>query len=155
MVAPLFSLATAASGEHVLTLSVTPDNLGPVTVRAHVSAEGVRVELFAPNDLGRDALRAILPELRRDLAGTGMNANLQLSSNNQPGSTGSGAQTGSGRADGGMSGDGLAGDTDGAGARRDGTANASDASTSSATGEPKNIRTAQPGRHSNSIDVMA
>jgi flagellar hook-length control protein FliK len=81
---PLFTLATAAPGEHVLTVNVVPDNLGPVTVRAHVSADQVRVELFAPNDAGRDALRAILPDLRRDLAGTGMNANLDLSSQNQP-----------------------------------------------------------------------
>lgn len=81
---PLFSLANAGRGEHVLTINITPDNLGPVTVRAHVTGEGVRVELFAPTDLGRDALRAIMPDLRRDLAGTGMNASLDLSSQNQP-----------------------------------------------------------------------
>jgi flagellar hook-length control protein FliK len=158
----LFSLATASSGEHVLTLSVTPDNLGPVTVRAHVSAAGVRVELFAPNDLGRDALRAILPELRRDLAGTGMNANLQLSSNNQPTGTGtgtgSGAQTG-GQAGSGQAGSGLSGDADGAGAGRDGAStgstNGRGASAGSSTDVPHSIRSTQPGRHSTSIDVMA
>ena len=68
-----------------MTINVTPDNLGPVTVRAHISAGDVRLELFAPNDAGRDALRAILPDLKRDLAGTGLNANLDLSSGNQPG----------------------------------------------------------------------
>jgi flagellar hook-length control protein FliK len=81
--APLFTLIGAKPGEHVLTIKVTPDNLGPVTVRAHVTADNVRVELFAPNDAGRDALRAILPDLRRDLAGSGLNANLDLSSQNQ------------------------------------------------------------------------
>ncbi|WP_167041003.1 flagellar hook-length control protein FliK [Salinibacterium sp. ZJ454] len=81
---PLFSLANAGRGDHVLTITVTPDNVGPVTVRAHVTGEGVRMELFAPNDLGRDSLRAIMPDLRRDLAGTGMNASLDLSSENQP-----------------------------------------------------------------------
>ena len=86
---PIFSLAAAGAGEHVMTVSVTPDNLGPVTVRAHVGAEGVRVELFAPNDLGRDAIRAIIPELRRDLAGAGLGGNLSLSPQNQPSADGS------------------------------------------------------------------
>jgi hypothetical protein len=72
-----------------MTVSVTPDNLGPVTVRAHVGPEGVRVELFAPNDLGRDAIRNIIPDLRRDLAGAGLGGNLTLSSQNQPSSDGS------------------------------------------------------------------
>ena len=82
--APLFSLAAAGRGEHVMTISVTPDNLGPVTVRAHVSGEGIRVELFAPNDIARDAVRAILPELRRDLAGAGLGGSLELSRDNGP-----------------------------------------------------------------------
>ncbi|GAB3136725.1 flagellar hook-length control protein FliK [Marisediminicola antarctica] len=82
--APLFTLAAAGRGEHLLTISVTPDSLGPVTVRAHVTGEGVRVELFAPSDLGRDALRAILPELRRDLAGAGLGGTLDLSQQNEP-----------------------------------------------------------------------
>ncbi|WP_146066095.1 flagellar hook-length control protein FliK [Cryobacterium sp. Y82] len=82
---PLFSLATAAPGEHVLTISVSPDNLGPVTVRAHVTGEGIRVELFAPTDLAREALRVILPDLRRDLAGSGLSAQLDLSSDSQAG----------------------------------------------------------------------
>ncbi|MCU1443189.1 MAG: hypothetical protein JWQ59_1339 [Cryobacterium sp.] len=82
--APMFSLAGAKPGEHVLVINVTPDTLGPVTVRAHVTVDSVRVELFAPTDAGRDALRAILPDLRRDLAGSGLNTNLDLSSQNQP-----------------------------------------------------------------------
>ncbi|MGO4690013.1 flagellar hook-length control protein FliK [Glaciibacter sp. 2TAF33] len=96
--APLFTLVGAKPGEHVLSINVTPDNLGPVTVRAHVSADGVRVELFAPNDAGRDALRAILPDLRRDLAGSGLNSNLDLSSQNQaPDPESAGRQTPAGR----------------------------------------------------------
>ncbi|WP_310132528.1 flagellar hook-length control protein FliK [Leifsonia shinshuensis] len=81
---PVFTLAAAGAGEHVMTVHVTPDTLGPVTVRAHVGSEGVRVELFAPTDLGRDALRAILPDLRRDLSGAGLSGTLDLSSQNQP-----------------------------------------------------------------------
>jgi flagellar hook-length control protein FliK len=81
---PVFTLAAAGRGEHVMTVHVTPDNLGPVTVRAHVGVDGVRVELFAPTDAGRDALRAILPDLRRDLGSTGLTGTLDLSSQNQP-----------------------------------------------------------------------
>jgi flagellar hook-length control protein FliK len=81
----VFSLASAAPGEHVVTISVTPENLGPVTVRAHITGEGIRVELFAPTDLAREALRVILPDLRRDLAGTGLSAQLDLSSDSQAG----------------------------------------------------------------------
>jgi flagellar hook-length control protein FliK len=85
---PIFTLATAAPGLHTMTISVTPDALGPVTVRAHVSWDGIRVELFAPTELARDAIRAILPELRKDLAGEGVGADLDLSSQNQPSDAG-------------------------------------------------------------------
>ena len=81
---PLFSLAAGKPGEHTMTINVTPDNLGPVTVRAHITAGDVRLELFAPNDAGREALRSILPDLKRDLAATGPTS-LDLSSGNQPG----------------------------------------------------------------------
>ena len=83
---PIFSLASAGSGEHVITIAVTPDNLGPVTVRAHVGSDGIRIELFAPTDGGREALRAILSDLRRDLAGasSGTTTSLDLSSKNEP-----------------------------------------------------------------------
>ncbi|MEB0305800.1 hypothetical protein QN345_10850, partial [Cryobacterium sp. 10I1] len=64
--------------------TVNPDNLGPVIVRAHIGGSAIRVELFAPTDLGRDALRAILPELRRDLAQGGTDTRLDLSGNSQP-----------------------------------------------------------------------
>ncbi|WP_146215807.1 flagellar hook-length control protein FliK [Cryobacterium arcticum] len=86
---PLFSLAAAGPGEHTLSISVTPDNLGPVLVRAQISASGVRLELFAPTELARDALRQILPDLRRDLAGGGLPASLDLSTRSQPGDAGS------------------------------------------------------------------
>ncbi|MFE4197552.1 flagellar hook-length control protein FliK [Paenarthrobacter sp. NPDC056912] len=79
---PLFSLASAAPGQHVMTLRVSPEDLGPLTVRAHIDAAGVRIELFAPGDAGRDAVRHILPELRRGLEDSG--ASLSLSSHNSP-----------------------------------------------------------------------
>jgi flagellar hook-length control protein FliK len=68
-----------------MTVAVDPENLGPVTVQAHISAAGVRVELFAASADGREALRQILPDLKRDLAGAGLNASLDLSAGNQPG----------------------------------------------------------------------
>jgi flagellar hook-length control protein FliK len=87
---PIFTLAAAGPGEHVMTIDITPDTLGPITVRAHVGAEGVRVELFAPTDLARDAIRAILPDIRRDMTGAGLGTNLDLSSQNQPADRGQG-----------------------------------------------------------------
>lgn len=68
-----------------MTLTVTPDELGPVTVRAHIGSEGtVRVELFAGSDTTRESLRAILVDLRRDLAGQGIGSNLDLSAHDRP-----------------------------------------------------------------------
>jgi flagellar hook-length control protein FliK len=81
---PIFSLQHAGAGEHVVTVTVNPESLGPVTVRAHVDAAGMRVELFAPTDAGRDAIRSILGDLKRDLAGQGLSSTLDLSSQNQP-----------------------------------------------------------------------
>ncbi|TFC96614.1 flagellar hook-length control protein FliK, partial [Cryobacterium sp. TmT3-12] len=79
----LFTLGAAANGDHVMTIRVSPDNLGPITVRAQVSVDGIRVELIAPTDLARDALRTILPDLRRDLTAGGMSAQLSLSADDQ------------------------------------------------------------------------
>jgi flagellar hook-length control protein FliK len=81
---PLFTLAQAGPGEHVVTVQVSPDALGPVTVRAHVTAHGMHVELFAASDAGRDAVRQVLPDLRRDAAGSAVVTTLDLSSQNHP-----------------------------------------------------------------------
>ncbi|MCX6497565.1 MAG: flagellar hook-length control protein FliK, partial [Arthrobacter sp.] len=81
---PLFTLAGAPHGEHIMTLKVTPEDLGPLTVRAHIDGTGVRIELFAPGDTGREALRGILPELRKELAGSGFGASLDVSDHNGP-----------------------------------------------------------------------
>lgn len=67
-----------------MTLKVSPEDLGPLTVRAHIDASGVRIELFAPGEAGRDALRTILPELRRSLAESGLGASLDLSDHGAP-----------------------------------------------------------------------
>ena len=65
-----------------MTLRVSPEDLGPLTVRAHIDSSGVRIELFASGDAGREAVRHVLPELRRGLEDSG--ASLSLSSQNSP-----------------------------------------------------------------------
>ena len=81
---PLFTLAAAAPGQHIMSLKVSPEDLGPLTVRAHIDAAGVRIELFAPAEAGREAVRGLLPELRKELAGAGFGASLNLSDQNGP-----------------------------------------------------------------------
>ena len=76
--APVIALARSTAGEHSVTLTVSPENLGPVTVRAHISGGGIRLELHAPSDAGRDALRATLTDLRRDLAAAAPGAHLSV-----------------------------------------------------------------------------
>ncbi|MFE4465070.1 flagellar hook-length control protein FliK [Oerskovia sp. NPDC056781] len=103
---PVFQLLDAGDGDHVLTLSVTPDNLGPVTVRAHIAGGELRIELFAPHDAGREALRALAAELRRDLAGIAPTASLSVSDAKEAPAQGTGHQAGAGH---GNAGDGGAG----------------------------------------------
>nr|WP_283810455.1 flagellar hook-length control protein FliK [Arthrobacter sp. C9C5] len=81
---PLFTLAGAPHGQHVMTLKLSPEDLGPLTVRAHIDGAGVRIELFAPADTGREALRAILPDLRKELADSGFGASLDVSDYSGP-----------------------------------------------------------------------
>ncbi|WP_311259444.1 hypothetical protein [Microbacterium sp. WCS2018Hpa-9] len=79
-VAPVIvSIAQRPMGTHQLTMTVNPDSLGPVTVRAHITASGeVQVELSGATDAGRDALRTMLVELRRDLAAVMPHATLSV-----------------------------------------------------------------------------
>jgi flagellar hook-length control protein FliK len=65
-------------GEHVLSLSVTPETFGPVRVVAHITPEGVSVQLFGASEASREALRVALVDLRRDLAATGLGASLDV-----------------------------------------------------------------------------
>lgn len=109
-VAPVvLTIAQRPAGAHQLTMTVNPDSLGPVTVRAHIGQAGeVQVELIGGTDAGRDALKSIVADLRRDLAAVSPHATLSVS-------TGVAADPGSGR--GGQPGsEAAAGDQ---GARRD------------------------------------
>lgn len=78
--APVLALARAADGEHSVTLTISPETLGPVTVRAHISAGVIHLVLHAPSENGREALRAILIDLRRDLAVAAPGSSLTVSS---------------------------------------------------------------------------
>jgi len=71
---PVAQLVSGTNGEKYLTVNVAPENLGPVTVRANITNDTMRIELFAPQDAGREALRGVLQDLRRDLAGLGLGA---------------------------------------------------------------------------------
>lgn len=96
---PVLRLAAGAPGEHVLTLRVSPEHLGPVTVQAHIGADGVRIELFSGTEAGRAAVQAALPDLRRELAGTGLGASLDLSHRSHSGAPAHDPSAGEGRGD--------------------------------------------------------
>lgn len=76
---PLGQLRTAPEGNHVFSIRITPENLGPVQVRAHIGPDSIRVELIGATDAVRDQLRIMLTDLRRDLQSTGMTAQMSVS----------------------------------------------------------------------------
>lgn len=90
---PLLMLATGPHGERTLSLQVAPEALGPITVKAVIGAEGLRVELTAPGEAGREALRAMLPDLRRELASTGAGT-VHIGTGPDQGGTGNGPASG-------------------------------------------------------------
>lgn len=108
-VAPaVLSIAQRPTGTHQLTMTVNPDSLGPVTVRAQIGQAGdVQVELIGGTDAGRDALRSIVADLRRDLAAVAPHATLSVSTassadasagrGGQPGADGASGDQGSSR----------------------------------------------------------
>lgn len=81
---PLGQLRAAPQGEHVFSIRITPENLGPVQVRAHIGPENIRVELVGASDSVRDQLRTMIGDLRRDLQSTGLSAQLNVSSTDTP-----------------------------------------------------------------------
>ncbi|MFJ4175753.1 hypothetical protein [Microbacterium sp. NPDC089696] len=143
------SIAQRPSGTHQLTMTVNPDSLGPVTVRAHIGQGGdVRVELIGATDAGRDALRAIVTDLRRDLAAAMPHATLSIA---QGASAEAGADRGGqaftgGAGEQGASDPGAARDTHGAPVSPETTA--SDPARSSAT-------TATASAPGSGLDILA
>ena len=78
LVPRIAALRTAADGTHRLTLRVEPESMGPVRVVAEIRGDVVRLELHGATDLARESLRSALPDLRRDLAASGLAASLDL-----------------------------------------------------------------------------
>jgi flagellar hook-length control protein FliK len=76
---PIVSLRSAADGEHVVVVRVSPEHLGPVTVHATVSNGDLAVQLFAASPDSRDALQTMLTDLRRDLGSGGVGTATTLS----------------------------------------------------------------------------
>jgi flagellar hook-length control protein FliK len=72
----------------VLNIAVDPEHFGPVRVIAHITPDAVRIELLGATDQSREALRTSLADLRRDLAGSGLHAELSLGRDTQAGSDG-------------------------------------------------------------------
>jgi len=156
---PILSLKAAAAGTHVLTIKVAPEAIGPVTVRAHIAAGSLKVEIIAPNSDSTSALNSILPDLKRDLAQGGMNAVLSLHQHGADlgsGSSGSGqsssGQSSSGQPTAGQASSGQSGNASGFGGR-----NAADADPTARPGvetaAPTAIAPSQSGDQS--LDVLA
>ena len=99
---PLVSLARSGQGEHTLTLRVSPEDLGPVTVKARITGSSVTIELASGTAAGRDALRALLVDLRRDLAVLVPHSSIAVTTADAP--RGDQLATGTGGSSGGASG---------------------------------------------------
>lgn len=67
-------------GTHLATVKISPEALGPVTLEATSRDGSIRLEITAATEAGRDNLRVVLNELRRELAAAQPGATLELSS---------------------------------------------------------------------------
>ncbi|WP_164984024.1 flagellar hook-length control protein FliK, partial [Cellulomonas endophytica] len=76
--ARLVGLGQLPPGHHVLTVPLDPLTLGEARVVAHITPEGVRIELFGASDATREALKQSLTDLRRDLQDAGLPADVDL-----------------------------------------------------------------------------
>jgi flagellar hook-length control protein FliK len=61
-------------GEHKLTVHLHPVDLGPITVTAQVRGNDIQLDLGGATEGAREALRAALPELRRELERAGFDS---------------------------------------------------------------------------------
>jgi flagellar hook-length control protein FliK len=61
-------------GEHKLTVHLHPIDLGPITVTAQVRGQDIQLDLGGGTEAAREALRAALPELRRELERAGFDS---------------------------------------------------------------------------------
>lgn len=95
-------LRQLGQGEHQLRLAINPETFGPVRVSAVFHADGTAtLHLLGASDAAREQLRQALAELRRDLASTGLQADLNLAEDASAFDRPAGQE---GRSDGGTSG---------------------------------------------------
>jgi flagellar hook-length control protein FliK len=72
--APVIPLRADGDGIHRLTVQLHPADLGPVNVLAELRGGDIHLHLAGATEAGREALRAALPELRRELEQAGFQA---------------------------------------------------------------------------------
>jgi flagellar hook-length control protein FliK len=65
-------LRNAPDGSQTMTVVITPESLGPVTVSVTVTQGTLDLTLHGAHEAGRHALADALPELRRELEGAGL-----------------------------------------------------------------------------------
>ena len=68
-------LTNAPDGSSTMTLVITPDDLGPVSIEATVTGGTLHLTLHGAHEHGRHALADALPDLRRDLEAAGITLN--------------------------------------------------------------------------------
>jgi len=86
-------LRNAPDGSQTMTLVITPESLGPVTIAVTVTDGTLDLTLQGSSEHGRHALLDALPDLRRDLEGAGLSfSKLEVGASNDPGSGARSAQ---------------------------------------------------------------
>ncbi len=65
-------LTEAPDGTQTMTLVITPDELGPVSIQATITDGTIDLTLLGAHEHGRQALAEALPELRRELETAGL-----------------------------------------------------------------------------------
>jgi flagellar hook-length control protein FliK len=65
-------LRNAPDGSQTMTVVITPESLGPVTVHVTITHGTLDLTLHGAHEAGRQALLGALPELRRELEGAGL-----------------------------------------------------------------------------------
>ena len=68
-------LTNAPDGAQTMTLIVSPDELGPVSIQATITGGSLDLTLHGAHEHGRHALVEALPDLRRDLESAGLSVN--------------------------------------------------------------------------------
>jgi flagellar hook-length control protein FliK len=84
----LVPLRKGPDGLHRLTIHLNPVDLGPISVTAEIRGGDIHVHLAGATDAAREALRAALPELRKELQGSGFGSSSLDVSRDAPGQDG-------------------------------------------------------------------